>query len=71
MFSAPAAPAPMEMASSEAKPTTGCTEPGAISMPARAVSTTSVMTRGLRSEKNSFGPAAYSPRETLRSPAAS
>ena len=58
MLSAPAAPAPIEIASSAAKPTTGCTLPGATSIPANAVSTTSDMTRGFRSEKNSFGPAA-------------
>ena len=58
MLSAPAAPAPIAIASSEAKPITGWSLPGAISIPASAVNTTSDMTRGLRSEKNSFGPAA-------------
>ena len=57
MLSAPEAPAPTAMASSAAKPTTGLSEPGAISMPASAVSTTSDITRGFRSEKNSRGPA--------------
>ena len=47
----------MAMAASEAKPTSGCVWPGAISMPASAVSTTSDITRGFSSEKNSRGPA--------------
>ncbi len=46
MFSAPDAPAPTAMASSDAKAMTGCTPLGARSRPASAVNTTSDITRG-------------------------
>ncbi len=49
MLSAPEAPAPTAMASSEAKPTTGLTGWGAIRRPVSAVKMTSDMTRGLSS----------------------
>ena len=58
ILSAPAAPAPTAIAISEAKPTTGFTRPGAISMPASAVSMISDITRGFISAMNSLGPAA-------------
>ena len=44
------------MAIIDAKPTSGCVWPGAMAMPASAVSTTSDITRGFISEKNSRGP---------------
>ena len=51
MFSAPAAPAPTAMQSSAVKPITGCTWPGAATMPTSAVNTTSDITRGLSRAK--------------------
>ena len=51
MFSAPEAPAPIAIASSEARPITGWIGTGAASMPASAVNTTSDITRGLSSSK--------------------
>ena len=51
MLSAPDAPAPTAIASSEAKPSTGCIGPGASIMPTSAVNTTSDITRGFSSAK--------------------
>ncbi len=47
MLIAPAAPAPTAMHSTAAKPSTGCSLPGASSRPIQPVNTTSVITRGL------------------------
>jgi len=49
MLRQPEAPAPMAMASSEAKPSTGLMWPGAVTMPTSAVKTTSDITRGFSS----------------------
>ncbi len=53
MFRAPDAPAPQAMHSKLAIATTGCTEPGAATMPASAVNTTSDMTRGFSNSTKS------------------
>ena len=55
MLSAPDAPAPTAIASSEAKASTGCMADGAIMTPASAVNTTSDITRGFSSAKKSRG----------------
>ena len=51
MLRQPEAPAPTAMASSAAKPSTGLTGTGAITMPTSAVKTTSDITRGFSSAK--------------------
>ena len=58
MLSAPEAPAPTAIASQRGEADDRMhAHAGAISMPASAVSTTSDITRGFSSEKNSRGPA--------------
>ena len=49
IFSAPEAPPPMAMNSTEQKAISGCTLPGATIRPTKAVKTTSDMTRGFSS----------------------
>ena len=53
MLSAPEAPAPSAMQSSAVNATIGCTWPGATTMPASPVNTTSDITRGFSSAKKS------------------
>ena len=59
MLSAPAAPAPIEIANKRGESDDGMNAvPARSAFPANAVSTTNDITRGFRSEKNSIGPAA-------------
>ena len=64
MLSAPDAPAPTAMQSSAMTASTGCSVPGASTMPASAVNTTSDITRGFISARKSptLPPAAWAGR---------